>query len=797
MSMEISSASPLPGTPSVAPGSAPRSDPAVSSSASGASSGPAATAASAAVTGEATSSATQVIRAAARQYAASHSDGLAPLMANLAEAAQSGTLPDSVRDIVDQLLGTQLPTDEVPTADDIRSALQNSGLFTENQFAQQLGAEASSSAATPTDIKSLLLMLRQSLADWAGDVAPNSVEPAASAPSGAAVMAGTAPSVSSAAAAGEVTVPLTPVILPSTVAVGPTDAGESAPAQTAPQASAQNTSTGQFPGSSAYATPGQLLGGAALLAAAQAELESVPASLLQMLSVEADVAESALLAQAAGGAGVGGASAASTVPGATVSGAAQAPSPGGGGANASGISSGTAATAAQTAVRVPAQYAPIQYAPTALQRAAFSSEPDTGLYSALKASAAQPLPSAGGTGGAAASAQGAEIVLSSAASAASAAALPSSDAVSSSALAQAGALKMAGEAPGLAGLTAEDGVSLSAGGLDLPSAGSVLPGRVAGPVSASAGGAAASAGPDDISAGTDASQSSSAAPGRGAEVSARAAAAPVAPASEDDAALAAMIGALTGAAAMAGGLASTSGRLAGMDALAAFLLGRGGDTGAQTLVAQSAAQSGSPTAAQAGAKAADAGAKAGASPLPFKDGPTTAQGAATSSLPQNADAGTVARRLLSDSETALAHQKLLQMASLPDSDQSQRTTSAHWMFEIPLATPQGPAVAQFAIDRDGGENEGDDQDKAAVWRVRFSVDVEPLGPVQAQLALSGGNTWVTLWAERPAALAKLRAGADRLSDALADDAALNAEIAFHPVAVVKRPSSGRFLDHTS
>lgn len=746
VSMEISSTTPSSGqAAALVP---PRSDNATVAAAASASTGNSSVAAPAATQASAVPSnpATDAIRAAARQYAGAHTDGLAPLLANLAAAADSGTLPDNVCDVVNQLLGMQLLTDEPPTADDIKTALQNSGLFTESNFAAQLGRD-SSQPVVPSDIKSLLLILRQSLADWAGDAATVSAEDTASssASSDTSVLlrssAGGGDVAVALLAEDEVTIPLTPVILPSgTLSAAEDEAAARSPAP----ASAQNSASGQTSTSAAFATPGQLLGTAALLAAAEAEVETVPSSLLQVLSVEADAAETAFLAQNGSAPQTGVFSSAGLSAQVTMvalpedAGTEAAGWPGSQASVPTGGGSGT-----QTEGRVP-----IHYAPTALQRAAFASEPDTGLYSALKASSA----GASNASSVAVSASSADLPPSSSAS------LPASG---SALLPQAAALKMAGQAPGLAGLMAGDPASPTDG---MPR---VWGGAATGSAPSASTGAAA-----DISAAMPA-------------------------AAEDDAALAAMIGALTGAAAMAGALATTSGRLAGMDALAAFLLGKGNDSATSTLIAQSAVQSGAPTAAQAGAKSATEAGKAGSSALPLRDGPVTAQGAATSSLPQNGDVGTLARHLLSDSETALAHQKLLQMASLPDSDPGQRSNSAHWMFEIPLATPQGPAVAQFAIDRDGGEKEENGGSTGPVWRVRFSVDVEPLGPVQAQLALNGENTWVTLWAERPSSLARLKAGADQLSDALADDAALKAEIAFHPVAVAKRPASGRFLDHTS
>ena len=54
----------------------------------------------------------------------------------------------------------------------------------------------------------------------------------------------------------------------------------------------------------------------------------------------------------------------------------------------------------------------------------------------------------------------------------------------------------------------------------------------------------------------------------------------------------------------------------------------------------------------------------------------------------------------------------------------------------------------------------------ATWRARFSLNVEPAGPVHALVSLSGDKTSVRMWAERPATAAQLRAGAAQLSQAL-------------------------------
>ena len=73
-------------------------------------------------------------------------------------------------------------------------------------------------------------------------------------------------------------------------------------------------------------------------------------------------------------------------------------------------------------------------------------------------------------------------------------------------------------------------------------------------------------------------------------------------------------------------------------------------------------------------------------------------------------------------------------------------------------------MAQFEIARDGGGTETEAAKR--IWRARFSLDVEPAGPVHALVSLSGETTSVRMWAERPATATQLRAGAAQLSQAL-------------------------------
>ncbi|KQY91948.1 hypothetical protein ASD21_16800 [Caulobacter sp. Root1455] len=188
-------------------------------------------------------------------------------------------------------------------------------------------------------------------------------------------------------------------------------------------------------------------------------------------------------------------------------------------------------------------------------------------------------------------------------------------------------------------------------------------------------------------------------------------------------------------------------------------------------------------------------------PPPYAGAPTHAQAAAQPGLPTGAGPHAVAQRLLAETGAALARTELLQIASLPEPSAAGRPVEDHgqrWVFDMPFMTPQGPAAAQFEISRDGGGSGGEGgRAMGRTWRARFSLDVEPMGPVHAQVALTGDRARVSLWAERPAAMARLRTGEDRLGSALRE-AALEPEIAFHtgqPRAPAAAP--GQFLDQAT
>jgi hypothetical protein len=185
-------------------------------------------------------------------------------------------------------------------------------------------------------------------------------------------------------------------------------------------------------------------------------------------------------------------------------------------------------------------------------------------------------------------------------------------------------------------------------------------------------------------------------------------------------------------------------------------------------------------------------------PPPFRGALPSAQGVASPSIAPNTPLAASSHQLLSDTDAAIARQTLLQVASLPDrvDTASPRidTSAPRWSFEIPFATPQGTAVTQFEISRDGGGSEVEPAKR--IWRARFSLDVEPAGPVHVLVSLNGDKTSVRMWAERPATAAQLRAGAAQLSQALAKAELRPGDIVIRDGAPA--PSSparaGHFLD---
>jgi hypothetical protein len=186
-------------------------------------------------------------------------------------------------------------------------------------------------------------------------------------------------------------------------------------------------------------------------------------------------------------------------------------------------------------------------------------------------------------------------------------------------------------------------------------------------------------------------------------------------------------------------------------------------------------------------------------PPPYRGAPLSAQPPAAPSVVPGAAPQETADKLIAATDGALARQTLLQVASLPEQPDLPRADAAQrWSFEVPFATPQGTAIAQFEVSRDAHAPKADPL--ARVWRARFSLDVEPMGPVHAMVALTGARASVSLWAERLSTATQLNENAPMLRDALRAAELEPADFQLRvgaPPAAAKQATPGRFMDRAS
>jgi hypothetical protein len=160
------------------------------------------------------------------------------------------------------------------------------------------------------------------------------------------------------------------------------------------------------------------------------------------------------------------------------------------------------------------------------------------------------------------------------------------------------------------------------------------------------------------------------------------------------------------------------------------------------------------------------------------------------------------RRALERTEGALSRIVLEQFAALDrrnddGAPSGEVRASREWTVEMPLATAAGTGVVQMTVERDGGRGRDPAGQAKTGWRVRFSMDVEPLGPIHVQIGLAGEKLAIGLWAERPDAAARLGGDVGRLQGAL-EAAAIPVEsihlAAGRPASGGPGPTAGRFVD---
>lgn len=185
-------------------------------------------------------------------------------------------------------------------------------------------------------------------------------------------------------------------------------------------------------------------------------------------------------------------------------------------------------------------------------------------------------------------------------------------------------------------------------------------------------------------------------------------------------------------------------------------------------------------------------------PPPHRQAPTVPQPPAPASLLEDIGPREAAQHLLGKTDGALARQTLLQIASLPDDSGASRAEQSgpRLTIDIPLLTPQGTGVAQLRIEQEASRRDG--PDIRPVWRANFSIDLEPIGPVHASIALFGERAAVTLYAERDDSAARLREGLPILEAGLKDAAFETGELLCRAGApAAQRSAPGLFVDQAS
>jgi hypothetical protein len=183
-------------------------------------------------------------------------------------------------------------------------------------------------------------------------------------------------------------------------------------------------------------------------------------------------------------------------------------------------------------------------------------------------------------------------------------------------------------------------------------------------------------------------------------------------------------------------------------------------------------------------------------PPPLRDALPLPQAAAEGSIRPEDSGSVMMAKALGAVDAALDRISIAQYASLPSPQEAASAPLQRWFAELPLALPTGTAIMPIEIEEDrGGARTGAAQ--ARLWRMRFALDAEPMGPVHGLVTMQGQAIGVSLWAERDATRRLAADHAQDLREALLDGFE-RAEIEI----MAGRPrregsASGHFLDRTS
>ncbi len=183
---------------------------------------------------------------------------------------------------------------------------------------------------------------------------------------------------------------------------------------------------------------------------------------------------------------------------------------------------------------------------------------------------------------------------------------------------------------------------------------------------------------------------------------------------------------------------------------------------------------------------------------PRRDGALIPQPIAEPTLSPGDKPLAIVETLLEQTDAALDRITLSQYASLPpEGPRAEAQAGQRWLTELPLAFQNGAAMLPLQIEKEPPRRDADGV-AGPLWRVRFALDVEPMGPLQGVVTLQGRSVGITLWAEREATGKLLRKASPGLEAALIDARFEKGAIDIHTGQPrIPQPTAGQFLDRLS
>jgi hypothetical protein len=152
------------------------------------------------------------------------------------------------------------------------------------------------------------------------------------------------------------------------------------------------------------------------------------------------------------------------------------------------------------------------------------------------------------------------------------------------------------------------------------------------------------------------------------------------------------------------------------------------------------------------------------------------------------------RAVHSQADAAVSRLKLMQLASLPDTDPARPSQPA-LRLELPLLIGHELVMAQLQVSRDGTRREAE---RKRGWTMRFALNFSATGEVGAEVGLLGKGVNVALWAAEPET-------AEAMQEALPELGVALEAIGLKPGALrirqgtpqPEKPASGRLVDSVS